>query len=112
MQHERKARPDDLPDDVPIEWLPTEPQVEEASWKDSSLDLASGLDVTELPIEQMDSRLGVSAASAMRPVSDDEQRARALGVQARRSGGLPDASPFEPGSALDLVWLDGYRSAS
>jgi hypothetical protein len=82
-------------------------------WKDSSRDLAIGLDVDELPIEEMDTRLlGLSASQAMRPTTEAEQRARELGVAARKAGCLPDASPYEAGSQLDLVWLDGFRSAS
>jgi hypothetical protein len=50
-----------------------------------------------------------SIINAWQPLTSTEQAARKLGVQARHDGALP-TSPYVPGTALDLCWLDGYRA--
>jgi hypothetical protein len=83
-----------------LDWLPTEPPIDERPFADSASDLAQGLDVVEIP------------ADDPRSMSVDAQMARELGVQARRDGFSPSASPFEPDSVLGLCWIDGYRAGS
>lgn len=96
-----------------IEWQPTEPAFAAPAGNDPSFGLDLGLDGVELLTEDMDAHLlRLSASQAMRPTTEAEQKARDLGMAARRAGCLPDASPYKACSELDLVWLDGYRSAS
>jgi hypothetical protein len=100
MKLEPKKIGGNLPRDHELDWLPTEPPIDERPFADSASDLAGGLDVVEIP------------ADDPRSMSFDAQMARELGVQARRDGLSPSASPFEPDSVLGLCWIDGYRSGA
>lgn len=80
--------------------LPTEPTIDDRPWADSSFDLAQGLKTTEMELDE----------PVIVPSSADEKEAWARGAAAHAAGALPDASPYEPGTTLDLCWLAGYRS--
>ena len=82
-------------------------------FSDSTSELARGLDVVEIPGDNPPSQLSdPSALGRWNPMNAEEKIARQLGVQARRDGSLPNASPYEPNSLLDLCWLDGYRAGA
>lgn len=113
MKLEPKKIDGELPRDQELDWLPTEPPIDERPFADSTTELARGLDVVEMLADDPQSTLSdPSAIGACQPMTADEQTARDLGIQARRVGSLPTASPFEPGTALDLCWIDGYRAGT
>ena len=110
MKLDPKKITGDLPRDQNLDWLPTEPPIDERPFADSASDLAQGLDVVEIPSDDAPATMSdPSMLDAWQPLTSAEQAARALGAQARHDGALT-TSPFEPGTALDLRWLDGYRA--
>jgi hypothetical protein len=96
-----------------LEWLPTEPPIDERPFADSASDLAQGLDVIEIPDEDAPATMSdPSMSGAWQPLTSSEQAARTLGIEARQNGAPPTASPFEPGTLLDLCWIDGFRAGA
>jgi hypothetical protein len=110
MKFEPKKIGGNLPREE-LDWLPTEPPIDEKPFSDSTSELARGLDVVEIPVDDPRSTLAdPSNFGAWQPMTADEKMARELGLRARRDGSLPNASPFDPGTVLDLCWIDGYRA--
>lgn len=103
---EPRAIVGELPRDASKKIIPTETDIDDRPWRDSSVDLAVGLEVSEVAIEEVDTTTG----PGMQPLSEAEEQAWALGAKARADNLLPDASPYEAGSVLDLCWLEGFRA--
>ena len=102
MKLEPKPIAGDLPSARPEENTSTEPTIDEQPWADSSFDLAQGLKTTEMDLDEL----------PIVPLTADEREAWARGVADRAAGLHLDACPYVPGTACDLCWLAGFRSAT
>lgn len=75
MKLKLKEISSELPRNRELDWLPTEPPVDDRPWRDSSFDLRQGLEVAELPVEHV-SAAAVDPAASERSLTADLVRWR------------------------------------